>query len=464
MINNKIIFLCPESVPIDNKGEEAIIKGIIDTLGLSIDKCEYHIIDPTVKTLTQRRGLYLHPLDLFYPKWRTLEFGLGFSVDRLYASVCSAVRHLLNRVFPKWVMVRPNSVNRLVQYIQKYKEGDISRIPKRYRPSIEHLSQLDYIIAGHNGGLSIEVCHCLLAFKTILNIHYCIFGSCMKPKVHEKHQLAVYERMFYDADIVIARNPIGYRWAAKYFPNIDVQLAPDPAFGMRSILSSEADNLINQLGLSDFFKKDVILVTNAEPAPISRRSFDKASSREQKILAHRKFFASLLNAMVDRYDCNFLFLPHTIGPTRDMDDRLISKNIIELAGQVNDINARCYVLEADLSCAELKGIISKGRMLIAERVHSAIGAIGVHTPFICLASESDTRVAGMLKEMAGLSDNIYYLNNPDVNICMTYIENIMNNLDESQRTLAHIDSMFLAKLHDESIRINNLIKQATTEQ
>ena len=98
------------------------------------------------------------------------------------------------------------------------------------------------------------------------------------------------------------------------------------------------------------------------------------------------------------------------------------------------------------------------------RVHSAIGAIGVHTPFICLASESDTRVAGMLKEMAGLSDNIYYLNNPDVNICMTYIENIMNNLDESQRTLAHIDSIFLVKLHDESIRINNLIKQATTEK
>ena len=70
MNGNKVVILCPEIVPMDNKGEEAIIRGVMDTLGFNSSNCEYHIIDPTVKTMTEKRGLYLHPSDLFFENWR----------------------------------------------------------------------------------------------------------------------------------------------------------------------------------------------------------------------------------------------------------------------------------------------------------------------------------------------------------------------------------------------------------
>lgn len=464
MIDDKVIFLCPESVPLDNKGEEAIIKGVIDTLGLPHGKYEFHIIDPSVKECTYKRGLFLHPLSLFYPKWRMLEFGFGFSKDRIYASICSLLRHTLNKVIPNWVNLCPRSVSRLVKYIKLYKEGKISNIPRRYLTSIEHLSHVDYIISGHNGGLSIEVCHCLLSFKHKLNVHYCIFGSCMKPRVNEHYQLEVYRKMFTEADIVVSRNPIGFKWANKYFPEVHARLAPDPAFGMKPISKNNAKLLIQKLGLTSFFQKEVIMITNAEPAPISRKSFDSESSREAKISAHRRFFAILINELAQKYkNINFLFLPHTIGPTLDMDDREISKNIIARSNQHNDLNGQFYVLEADLSAAELKGIISLGKMLIAERVHSVIGAIGVHTPVLCLASQYDTRVEGMLKGMAHFTDNIYYLNSPNISDCINKIDYILDNLEDNKNFLTEVDEAFLKQLSMESMQINKLIHISVPE-
>ena len=41
----KIHILCPEYVPLENKGEEAIIRGTIDVIfGKQEELCEYHMV------------------------------------------------------------------------------------------------------------------------------------------------------------------------------------------------------------------------------------------------------------------------------------------------------------------------------------------------------------------------------------------------------------------------------------
>ena len=49
---------------------------------------------------------------------------------------------------------------------------------------------------------------------------------------------------------------------------------PDPAFGMFPIEDKETDQIIKENDLTRFFDKDVIMFTTAEPAPISRHSFE----------------------------------------------------------------------------------------------------------------------------------------------------------------------------------------------
>lgn len=447
MNNNKIVILCPEIVPMDNKGEEAIIRGIMDLLGLDEENCEYHIVDPAVKTMTIRNGLYLHPPKLFFQEWRTKEFGLDFTFERIYSSACSILRHLLDRFFPRWVNYQPKAVSNYIRYIKNYRNNNDKAIPNVFKGSIKHLSKVDYIIAGHNGGLDVNVCHFLLGVHSELNSRYTIFGSCMSPEIVEKNKLNLYRSTFTSADNVIARNPLGYRWAEKNFKDLKPVLAPDPAFGLNPINRNTTIELLEHLGLTKFFKKDVLLVTNAEPAPISRYAFDDENSRLSKISAHRRFFGRLLDKLLSHYDFNILFLPHTIGPTIDMDDRVISKDIIKNSHYKNDINGRCYVLEEDLSASELKGIISSGKMLLAERVHSVIGAIGVITPIMCLASNKDKRVEGMLKEMANLSDNIYYLNNPSIDSFMKQFERIYNNLDNEKQNLEKLNHIIKSQLN-----------------
>ena len=70
------------------------------------------------------------------------------------------------------------------------------------------------------------------------------------------------------------------------------------------------------------------MITTAEPAPITRKSFDDYNFPHQKIVAHRKFLSDFITKIHDQTDFNILFLPHTIGPDLRMDDRRISEDVI----------------------------------------------------------------------------------------------------------------------------------------
>lgn len=398
-------ILCPEYVPLENKGEEAIIRGTIDVIfGQQENSCEYHMVDMNIDEYQFVNGLHMHPGKLFFSDWKSREFGLGFSWEQIYSSSCSLLRNFLNKFAPFWIRAPHKQAIRL----KKILAGEIKG-PEKYQESINLLKKVNFIIAGHNGGLDEYVCHILNELNKI-NIPYGIFGSSMKPSVTERERLKVFEKSFKNSLFNIARNPIGFRWAVKNFPNCEFELNPDPAFGMFSIEDKETDEIIKENDLSKFFEKEVIMFTTAEPAPISRHSFEGKVGVFQKKNAHRKFLADLLLYIHETTNANVIFLPHTIGPNIQMDDRLISKDIIKRAGL--DSDERVFLLETDLSAKELKGLIGKAEFLIAERVHSIIGAIGVRTPFMCLASEKDTRVQGILREQMELSDLVYSLRRP----------------------------------------------------
>ena len=55
------------------------------------------------------------------------------------------------------------------------------------------LKNINYIIAGHNGGLDEYACHIINELHK-LNIPYGIFGSSMQPNYKEKNMLSVFEK------------------------------------------------------------------------------------------------------------------------------------------------------------------------------------------------------------------------------------------------------------------------------
>ena len=450
MGNSKINILCPEYVPLENKGEEAIIRGTIDVIfGQQEEPCEYHMVDMNIDEYQYVNGLHMHPGKLFFSDWRSREFGLGLSFEQIYSSSCSLLRNFLNKFFPFWIRKPHKEATRLKRILS----GEIKG-PKKYQESIVLLQKVNFIIAGHNGGLDEYVCHILNELHTI-KIPYGIFGSSMKPNVTQKELLNVFQKSFENSLFNIARNPLGYKWAVKNFPHCEFELNPDPAFGMFPADDKEIDKIIKENGLSKLFEKDVIMVTTAEPAPISRHSFQGKVGVFQKIEAHRKFLADLLKNIHETTDSNIIFLPHTIGPNIQMDDRLISKDAIKRSGLESD--ERVFLLESDLTAKQLKGLISRAEFIVAERVHSIIGAIGVRTPFISLASDKDTRVQGIFREQMGLGELVYSLRNPSKKEVNKKFAELYNGREEIVMKLEALNKRIDKKLSLTGKKINDII-------
>ena len=93
----------------------------------------------------------------------------------------------------------------------------------------------------------------------------------------------------------------------KYFPKINFDLKPDPAFGMKPNDTDLVDNIIHKLGLKDFLDNKILMLTVAEPAPITRHSFKSQVGSGNKINSHRKFLAGLLKRIIQKTDYNILF-------------------------------------------------------------------------------------------------------------------------------------------------------------
>ena len=432
----------------ENKGEEAIIRGVIDIVFPDAD-CEYHIVDNNSRKYYKIDNIHIHPGSLFFSNWRSKEFRLGLSWHQLYSSACSLTRNGLNKFFPWWILKPHKEARNLKSYLSGEK-----RVPIEFKESIEQLKKVKYIIAGHNGGLDEYVCHLINELYKI-NIRYGIFGSSMKPGLNNLTLLNLYRTTFNYSEFNIARNPIGYNWAISKFPNIKFELKPDPAFGMNPCNSSSIDILLKKFNLDDFFNKPVVMFTTAEPAPIARHSFDENIGTSKKINAHRIFLSEFLKKIYSNCDINILFLPHTIGPTVELDDRNISRDVIQRANLVND--KRVKLIEADLTAKELKGLIGRADFLVAERIHSIIGAIGVETPFMCFGSKHDNRVKGILDMQMKLPDKIFYLSKPDIDSAYEKFKYLFGARIEDRRSLRILNESISKEFNEVVPYIRNKI-------
>ena len=238
----------------------------------------------------------------------------------------------------------------------------------------------------------------------------------------------------------------------KNFPKITPVTLYDPAFGMNAYSEDKADDLIKKLKLEQIFKDKVILCTSCETSPISRFAFDKTKNPEEKLNEHRNLYAKLLDHVLEENsDVNILFLPHAIGPGKALDDRVIAKDIISRLESSS--NHRVNLLDELLSAKELKALISKSDFLIAERLHSIIGAVGVNTPFLCLASTTDRRVEGILHDMLGMANSTYYLNDPLINELTQKFDQLWIERENQREDLKALSSDISTNLANAAVKI-----------
>lgn len=195
-------------------------------------------------------------------------------------------------------------------------------------------------------------------------------------------------------DFIIAREAITYNGLlAKGFSTKRVLKACDPAFHLpisKIVLPSGFDER-NTIGLNI---SDLVV---GEDTPKKRRAFESV----------RVWLQELLETFSD---FNVCLIPHVYGDGADNKDDLFytTKLFNALSG---DVQPRISMVTKELSCTQLKYIISKCRFFIGARTHSMIAAYSTGVPAIALGYS--VKADGIAKDLFGTTEN-FVLNVDDL--------------------------------------------------
>lgn len=194
-------------------------------------------------------------------------------------------------------------------------------------------------------------------------------------------------------------------------------LTADPAFLLRPVNRENALQILQEEGVA-FGKKLLIGVTITDGnLSFGTRIRGNPSERQKPIVA----FAGLIDRLIEEFDATIVFLPHCIGPSDFLDDRLLAKKLYSLVRNKQNV----FVITKELSTRELKGIIGVLNLLIGGRVHSVISAFSLGVPTIILTGPMDTRV-GIAGGIAGQEQWIYEMKEPNLDGLLLKIETLIS--------------------------------------
>lgn len=446
----------PEWVPLENKGEEAIIRGMADVL-FPEGNVEIHLIEMGADEYRFQDGIHIYPGKWFFSPWLTREFGLGASWEKVRDSACSLVRNGLHKFWPGWVKLwcgpLPVTYRQMKNFISGHPMADKKR---------QHLQQLldcDYVVAGHDGALDERVCHVIdvmAEFGKACGVFGIEYGTSFKSKAI----IEVMQKTLQRCEFFYCRTVSSLETVRHYLSDIYAELLPDPAFGMRSAPENLIDRIIAKEKLELFFSKPVVMCTCCEPPPISRFCFEEVKQPHMKLMFHRQLFAELIQYIVREYDVNVLFLPHALGPGKALDDRWIARDILHRAQLPVE---RACLLATECSARELKGFLKRAEFLVAERIHSMIGATGAHTPFLCMGSHTDRRIHGIIEEMLGMQDAVYFLNRPEISELKVKFDDVWQRRTALQQRLSDVDATLSSQLEMAAITMRKCINNRVNE-
>ncbi len=448
------IFI-PELVPLENKGEEAIVRGIADVL-FPDGNCEIHLFDE-VDEYRHENGIHVYPVSWFISPWLNREFGLGASWEKIRDSFSSLVRNALHVAFPKWVASHCGALRRSARTMRALHDGQAPSCDRDRR--LLQILNCDYVVVGHDGALDERVCQVVDLMQSF-GKQFGVFGVEFPTRFKSEQIESVMRNTLQHAEFFFCRTPASRDAAMSVFPEGQPSYLPDPAFGMKPAEDDEASALIEQAGLGELFNRPVIVCTSCEPGPISRHCFEEAVSPGARLEAHRRLYAELIKHIVATVDANVLFLPHAIGPGVSLDDRRVARSVLDYAGVPED---RARLLNSVHDAKLLKAIIGRGEFLIAERIHSMIGAVGVATPFLCLGSNTDRRIKGIIEDTAEMGDSIYYLNSPVKGELIDKFESTWKRRDEVRSRLDRVRTELWQKLSLEAEGMRERILHASSD-
>lgn len=381
-----------EHIPLENKGEEAILRGIQDLLG-GQEQVSIFCLNANISNAIKSEDIIVYPESWLYDKWQSTS---GSLIKGQYVKfLIQSFRRFLNLVFPWWV------------YLPLISPIISSILPKR-KMVLAALAEADLVIVGHDGIFSNQSCHIIDLTKR-MGKKSGILGCGLSIKPRNRQVWKLYSNCFEQADFCYFREEESFLWSSSLIKsNFKLKLAPDPAFCMRPSDSQSISELISSF--KGGTNKPLVALTVVENDIILKWGFKNEKNQINKREKHYKLIAKLIDHIIASWGAKVVFVPHCTGPGNENDDRFVARQIAERVKQPAD---NLLILEDEYSARHLKALIGQCDLLIGERIHSLIGAVSMGVPILCLGVQEDRRAIEIIGKMCRLEEAIFYLNNPD---------------------------------------------------
>jgi polysaccharide pyruvyl transferase WcaK-like protein len=377
-MDHRLHILIADYVPIANKGEEAIVRGIEDMLSEG-QPVALGLFD-NVPQVTQRENLTLFPRD-----WLFRFEG--------HAALSGSGRILLQALIA--LQLRLGIYGPLRNLADARTEA--------CRPLADFFDRAPYVLVGHDGVFGVESCG-IVHLARRRGKRTGILGASTGIDGGRWYKAWLYRRTMEESDFCFFREPHSCASMKQVCSDPDkLRVAPDPAFAMRPAPPDAAREVLDRCAPYRSARQShrpVIAVTVLEKGRVYA-GFRPDLQGPAKRQAHAQYVAAILDALIHKHRAFTLFLPHSVEA--DASDVVAARHVIE---QMKATPADYAILEPDGGPRLLKSIIGECDFLVGERTHSVIGSISMGTPFVALTNRRDTRTHGIVGAMCRCEDRM----------------------------------------------------------
>jgi polysaccharide pyruvyl transferase WcaK-like protein len=211
-----------------------------------------------------------------------------------------------------------------------------------------------------------------------------------------------------------------------------IHLTSDPAV---LLLSDDSEKIKSIMSEGNIVKNGGPLVGVALSREVLLNAFNDFSDTSERYKKAIAEVAKFFDDLIERVKAKVVFIPHCIEPYHNRDDRVVARDIYAVMKNKH----RVHLLTKEYSPGKLKGLMGEFDLLISSRIHAAIGALSMGVPSCVLASPSDRRAHGLIGKMFKQTEWIYNVNNLDAEKLTTRIADLLSNSDEIREDLISIN-------------------------
>jgi len=382
-----IKILIPEDIPSDNKGEAALFFGMVESLKvIGEHQIKLFSLHPE-KDIEQYAGKATvidasgitpaHMLDSLGSKW----YKLGNYLKFFFKHIMFLLLYLVFRSGAKKVM--PHKV------WESYVEADIIL-----------MSHDSFYTPFYHGPL-------ILFFRMMGKPVVLYAASIIPPHPYQPAAVIKFRNWFNRfvlrrAHLVTLREVLSY----DYVTGLGVEASgtkvvchADLAFVLPPVDAEEIDRIV----AIEKLPEDELLIGVAFTQRKLEFAFPELPSkpeRQQKALPE---IVKMIDFLTGELNANVVFIPHSIGPTPKVDDRVTADWIYERAAD----KEKLIVMRNDYSPNQLKGLASRLDLTIGARLHFTIDATSQGVPSMLITHREDFRCHGIIGETLNQQKYVY---------------------------------------------------------